>query len=426
MVAALLAGTVPAILAARANPQDAMRVSARGLSSGHASGTARAALVVAELALAFVLLVGAALLGNSYLRLWSVERGFATEGLVAMRVVPDPESYTTEEEADLFAQTLAARLHEAPGVTATAVNNLPLSGQRSGTTFYVERPASEPEVVDDVLLTVMLNNYLDVMGIPIVAGRGFNSCDALDTPPVAIVSETMARSFWPGETAIGNRLRTFDDSTASIEIVGVAADVRHEGLAAAVVPAVYLPASQSRRDTHEVVMRVRGDIANAVRSARAVVASLSSATPVRRELILDEAIADSVAIPRFRTVLVAGLAGLAAVLALLGLYGVVAFTVAQRTKEVGIRIALGARSRDVVLRVVADGLKLGAVGVALGFFMSWSASGVIDAFLFDIASTDPATYLGVTVGVLVVSTVAVYVPARRAAAVDPVGVLKGE
>lgn len=425
-VTALLVGTIPALLAARAEPQDAMRSTAHSVSAVRASATARGALVLVEVSLAFVLLVGAGLLGNSFLRLWSMERGFATRGLVAMRLAPDPERYGTEEESDLFAETLAARLGEVPGVRATAVNNLPLSGQRSGTRLYLERPGAEPEVVEDVLLTVVLNNYLDVMGIPVVAGRGLESSDGPGAPPVAIVSETLARRLWPGENVIGRNLRTFDDSIASIEIVGIAADVRHEGLAAAVAPTVYLPASQSRRDTHEMVLRIRGDIAHAIQSARVVVARLSPATPVGRVLVLDQAIADSVAIPRFRTVMVVALAGLAAVVALLGLYGVVAVAVAQRTKEFGVRMALGAGPRSIVLRAVAGGVALGGGGVALGLFMAWVASNVLAAFLFEIAPTDPVTYVGVTIAVLAVCTVAAAVPARRAAMVDPVRVLKGE
>ena len=425
-VTALLVGMVPAFLAARADPQDTLRSTSHTISRVRASATARGALVMMEVSLAFVLLVGAGLLSNSYLRLWSMERGFDTRGLVAMRVAPDPERYGTEEERDLFAETLAARLGEVPGVRATAVNNLPLSGQRSGTRVYLERPGVELEVVDSVLLTVVLNNYLDVVGIPVLAGRGFESSDGPGTPLVAIVSETMARRFWPGGTVIGRHLRTFDDSITSIEIVGVATDVRHEGLAAALAPTVYLPASQSRRDTHEMVLRVRGDIAQGVQSARAVVARLSPATPMGRVLVVDEAIADSVAIPRFRTIMVVALAGLAAVIALLGLYGVVAFEMAQRTKEIGVRMALGARPRSILLWAVAGGVRLGGAGVALGLLIAMVASDVMAAFLFEIAPTDPLTYLGVTITVLAVCIAATAVPARRAATVDPVRVLKSE
>jgi predicted permease len=424
-VTALLMGTLPAALAARADPQTALRLSARTLTSGGSAAAVRGGLVVAEVSAAFVLLIGAALLATSFQRLWSVERGFATDGVVGMLVAPDPRAYRTEEERDLFTRTLAVRLEELPGVSASAVNNLPLAGARSGTRIYVERSDGQVERAD-ALLTVALEGYLDVMGIPVVAGRRFEPTDAPDAPLVAIVSQTTASRLWAGRSAIGQRLRIDDDSTTSLEVVGVAADVRHEGLGAAVAPTVYLPSSQSRRETHEIVLRIRGDVGTAVQSARGVVAALSPTTPVRRVTILDTRIAESVAIPRFRTVLVVGLAALAAGLALLGLYGVVSFAVTQRTKEIGVRLALGARAGGVVLRVVARGLGLGLAGVALGLLISSVLADGLGAFLYGITPTDPATYVGVALGVLLVSGAAALVPALRAAAVDPVAVLKAE
>lgn len=422
---ALLMGMLPAILAARADPQDAMRRSARPATSDRGSTTLRQVLVVAEVSLAFVLLVGAGLLANSLQRLWSVERGFATEGLVAMRVAPDRATYRTEADVDRFARLLADGLDEIPGVTATAVNNLPLSGLISRTNLHIERPTGDPDRMEAVL-TVGLENYLDVLGIPLIQGRGFEGGDRPEAAPVAVVSASLARRAWPGERAVGKRFRSFDDSLASIEVVGIAADVRHEGLAAEAASTVYLPLTQSTRETHEVVLRVRGDIASAIQSARGTVANVSPTTPIRRVIVLDETISASVAVPRFRTVLVVGLAGLAGVLALLGVYGVVSFAVGQRTGEVGVRMALGARSGSVVLRVGGGGLALGITGVGLGLLLALAVAGVLEAFLFEITPTDPVTYLAVVVGVLVVCCIAAYVPARRAANIDPVAVLKAE
>ena len=422
---ALLMGILPAILTARADPQEAMLGSARAFTSNRASTTLRGVLVVAEVSLAFVLLVGAGLLANSFQRLWSVERGFATDGLVAMRVAPDRATYRTDADLDQFARDLADGLDGIAGVRSTVVNNLPLSGQLSRTSLRLERPAGDPDRIE-ALLTVGLENHLGVLGIPVIQGRGFDRGDSPEAPLVAVLSESMARRAWPGETAVGKRFRTSDDSTRSIEVVGVAADVRHEGLAAEAAPTVHLPLSQSSRDTHEVVLRVRGDIASAVETARGVVASLSPTTPVRRVIVLDEAIADSVAVPRFRTAVVVGLAGLAGVLALLGVYGVVSFAVGQETRDVAVRIALGARSGSVVLRVAGGGLVLGVAGVGLGLLLALALADVLDAFLFEITPTDPVTYLAVLVGVLVVCGIAAYVPARRAAAIDPMVVLKTE
>ena len=422
---ALLMGVLPAILTARADPQGAMLGSARAFTSDRASTSLRGVLVVAEVSLAFVLLVGAGLLANSFQRLWSVERGFPTDGLVAMRVAPDRATYPTGADLYRFALDLAHGLDGIPGVTATAANNLPLSGLISRTSLHIDRPTGDVDRMEAVL-TVGLENYLNVLGIPLIQGRGFERGDTPEAAPVAVVSASLAHRAWPGERAVGKRFRTSEDSLASIEVVGVAADVRHEGLAAGAASTVYLPLSQSTRDTHEVVLRVRGDIASAIQSARGTVATLSPTTPVRRVLVLDETIADSVAVPRFRTALVVGLAGLAGVLALLGVYGVVSFAVGQRTREVGVRMALGARSGSVVLRVAGGGLALGITGVGLGLLLALAVANVLEAFLFEITPTDPVTYLAVVVAVLVVCCIAAYVPARRAAAIDPVAVLKAE
>lgn len=422
---ALLMGALPATLTARADPQNAMIGSARAFTSDRASTTLRGVLVVAELALAFVLLVGAGLLANSFQRLWSVERGFATDGLLAMRVAPDRATYRTGADVDRFARELADGLDRIPGVRSTVINNLPLSGQLSRTTLDAERAAGDPARFE-ALLTVGLANHLDVLGIPVIQGRGFERGDTPEGSPVAVVSESLARRAWPGEIAIGKHFRTSDDSMASVEVVGVAADVRHEGLAAEPALTVYLPLTQSIRDTHEVVLRVRGDVASAIQSARGTVANLSPSTPIRRVIVLDEAIADSVAVPRFRTALVVALAGFAGVLALLGVYGVVSFAVGQETRALAVRMALGARAGSVVLRVAGGGLVLGVAGVCLGLLLALALADVLDAFLFEITPTDPVTYLVVLVGVLVVCSIAAYVPARRAAAIDPVVVLKTE
>jgi putative ABC transport system permease protein len=422
-VTALFVGSLPAILAARTDPQQAMRAATRSFTSGRAAGRVRSALVVAEVALAFVLLIGAGLLGGSYARLMSVERGFDTGGLAAIWVQHTGESYRNRDQ---LTRTLRSRLEQIPGVSAVAANHLPLTGLTAGTTFYLERAATEPETIS-ALVTVGQENYFDVLGIPILAGREFEPTDNRESPPVAIVNETMARRYWPDSDAVGRRLKTFDDDAVWVEIVGIAADVRHEGLTNPVEPTVFLPAAQSTRATNEWIVRVRrGDMAAALQQARAVIASVSPTTPVSRTLILEETIARSVAIPRFRTFFILGLAGLAAALALLGVYGVLAFVVTQRTKEIGIRMALGARSRNVLTSIVGSGLKLAATGVAVGLLAAWSATSVIRGFLFEVAPNDPRTYFAVAAGLLAATCLAAYLPARRAAAANPAQVLNDD
>ena len=419
---ALLVGSLPAILAARTDPQQAMRASTRSHTSGRGASRVRAAMVIAEVALASVLLIGAGLLGGSYWRLMSVERGFDTGGLAAIWVPPTGETYRNRDQ---FSQMLRGRLEGIPGVSAVAANHLPLTGLSAGTTFYLEHDSAEPEV--RALLTTAQDNYFDVLGIPILAGRGFEATDVRDAPPIALVNETMARRYWPDGDAIGRRIRSFDDESVWLEIVGVAADVRHKGLSTSPEPTVLIPSTQAQREINEWILRVsQGDIGTAVERARSVIAAASPTTPAARTLVLDDAVSRSVAIPRFRTFFIVGLAGLAAALALLGVYGILAFAVAQRTKEIGVRMALGARSRNVVAQVVGSGIKLAAAGVVAGLLIAWSATKTIESFLFEVAPTDAVTYIAVVAGLLAVTSLAAYLPARRAAAIDPAEVLNDD
>jgi predicted permease len=350
----------------------------------------------------------------------SVQRGFETEGLAAMWVQPTRDTYRNRDQ---FSQAMRARLEQIPGVRAAAMNHLPLSGLSAGTNFYLDRGGEDEQI--NAILSIGQDNYFDVMGVPIVAGRGFKPGDTRKAPRIAVVNQTLARRCWPDGNAIGQRFRTGDDPKAWIEVVGIADDIRHKELAAPIEPMVHLPATQAEREINEWVLRFRGNPAQVLQRAREVVAGVSP-LPVSRTLILEDAIGLSVAIPRFRTYFIVGLAGLAAVLALLGMYGVLAFSVAQRTREIGVRMALGAQADEVVRAVIGSGMKLALVGAGIGLAVAWSGAGLLSAFLFDVAPRHVATYAGAVAGVLVISCVAAYLPARRAAGVNPVSALKDE
>jgi len=425
-VTALLAGTLPAFLAARAHPLEALSSSGRSFTVGRRGSRVRSGLVVAEVTLAFVLLVGAGLLANSYGRLWAVNRGFSPQGLVVMNVRPDESVYSTRENRLRFVRELRERFGAIPGISASVANDVPLAGGSSSNSMFIERPDAEAEKVL-ALVSVVGEGYLDVMDIPLVAGRAFGPGDTGGAPAVGMVNETMARLYWADGKPVGRYFRSGDDS-ARVQIVGVTADIKHRGLAVQVEPTVYRPAIQTRRSTYEWVLRVQGDVvtAEAVRLAREVVATLSPTTPVGRVLVLEETIADSVAVPRFRTILIVSLAGLAAVLALLGVYSVLAYSVTQRRKEIGVRIALGANPSRVLRDVVRSGLKLTMAGVLIGLLVTWRGADVMGQFLFEITPTDLPTYGATVLAVLVVGCMAAWLPARRAASVDPIEVFKGE
>jgi predicted permease len=422
---ALLVGALPALQVSSTEPADVMRSGGRGYAGDRWGKRLRSALVAAEVALAFVLLVGAGLLGTSFWRLWTIDRGFATEGLVVMSVSPEPEAGSGRDERDAFLAELRDRLRAIPGVAVTATNQVPLSGSTSSTTYLVERAEGDPETAF-VLRSSVLENYFDVMRIPVVAGRGLTATDVREAPPVAIVNQAMASALWPGESPLGKRLRNDDDGAPWVTVVGVAGDVRHQRLAGEAEPKFYLPVWQSDRDPEQWVLRTSGDVAAVIELARRAVAEVSPATPVTDVAILEERIASSVAVPRFRTLFVIGLAAMAGVLALLGVFGVVTLSVTQRIREIGVRMALGAGSGEVVRGVVGEGLGLAVAGIGLGLVAAVPATRALREFLFDVEPTDPLTYASIAVAVALVSGAASYLPARRAAAVDPVKALRTE
>ena len=423
----LLVGMLPAVTAARTHPQETMRSAARGTTTGQGGGRLRSGMVVAEVALAFVLLVAAGLLGSSFANQWTVDRGFATEGLVVVSVAPDPIEYAEREDRERFVRELRARFDAIPGVAASVANQVPLRGSFMTTSYFAERLEGEPERTR-VLISVGLENYLDLMEIPVLAGRGFTPTDTRDAPPVGIVNEAMAQVLWPGTDALGKRVRLVrsDDDAPWVEIIGVARNVQHQGLMIDTEPKLYLPAEQSARPMNRWVLRIRGDVGATIDLARSAVSAQSPTTPVRSVQILEETISASAAVPRFRTFFVVGLSALAAVLALLGVYGVMTFAVTQRTKEIAVRMALGANVDGLVRGVVGSGLKLAATGVAAGLLIAWPAAGRLEAFLFGVGPTDVIIYVTIGLGVTAVSGLAAYLPARRAATVDPVSVLNSE
>lgn len=421
---ALLIGVLPAVQTRAAQPSAMLRASTRGFTADRGGNRVRAALVVSEVALAFVLLAGAGLLGTSFARLWSVDRGFDTEGLLAMTVVPEPAAYPTGQDRQRFLRELRDQLVEIPGVEVSATSQVPLSGSTSSKTFQVEHDGGELQDAT-ILYSVILENYFDVMEIPLVQGRPFGAGDAAGAPLVGVVNEALADRIWPGESALGKRLRD-DKDQPWITVVGVVRNVRHQGLRVPAEPKLYVSAWQAEQYPRRWVMRVRGDMPSVLALARVAVAQVSPATPVRGEDVLNERISASVAVPRFVTLFVVGLALLAGALALLGVFGVVALTVAQRTREVGVRMALGARRAAVVWSVVGWGARLAGAGVILGIVIALPASSVVRGFLFEVEPTDPWIYLGIAVGLVVVTCVASWLPARRAASVDPSTVLNSE
>ncbi|MCG8469152.1 MAG: ADOP family duplicated permease [Gemmatimonadetes bacterium] len=416
-------GAFPAWLASRVDPQDALRGESRGSSPDRRARRALTGLAVAELSLAFALTVGAVMIGGSYARLTSVDRGFPTGGLVAVTVIPDPATHPGREGRDRFRSELQRSLGAMPGVEGAAMNSVPLSGGRAFSPVTVDADSDEPrEVFADVV--VGQTGALDVLGVPLLRGRALERSDHADGARVALVTASMERKHWPDGGALGRTIGVVNEDEPRV-IVGVVDDLRFE-LAIATEETVLLPASQTNRATNEWVLRIEGELPTALSAVREAVATVSPSTPVRDVRVLDVAIAESIALPRLRAILIGGLAGLAALLSVIGVYGVLSYTVARQIRDVGVRMALGARSTTVVAGVVGRGLKMAVAGVGLGLSILLPVVGGLRSFLFDFGPYDPLTYVTVALATLLVAGLAAFVPARRAGAVEPVRLLSGE
>ncbi|MFN2432593.1 MAG: ABC transporter permease [Gemmatimonadota bacterium] len=420
-------GWLPALAATRANVQDALKEGGRA-GTGRRTGAFRSALVVGELALALVLLAGAGLTARSFRELLQVEPGFSTEHVMAAELALPEGRYPEASKQLAFFEQLERQLAALPGVRAVgAISFLPLSGQRSATSIAIEGqpapPAGEEPGGD---MRAVTPGYFQAMGIPLKEGRGIAAADAAGRPNVAIVAEGLARRFWPGESAVGKRLTYSWDEEVPVEIVGVVGDVRHSGPATDPYMEIYLPVAQFPYSSMQVVVRSAGDPLALAAAVRTEVRRIDPDQPVAEIRSLDALMADALGGSRLSTFLFAGFAGLGLLLALVGTYGLTAHGVAQRTAEIGLRAALGARPGDLLRMVVGQAGRLAALGILLGLVGALLLTRLMSSLLFGVDPADPLTYVAVC-GVLA-STVllASVLPARRAARIDPMRALRQE
>jgi putative ABC transport system permease protein len=430
----LIFGLAPALLIANTNLAESLKEGRRGATAGVQTSRTRNLLVVAEVALALVLLVGAGLLINSFVRLQRVAPGFDPGQTLAFNVAPSAGRTSTPEQIGEFYRALTSRIKVLPGVVnASTVFQLPLAGSGASTSIVVAgRPnpsANRPSVV----IHMAGPEYFRTMGIPIVRGRDFTERDDLNAPPVLIINEALARQYFPNEDPIGKRvapgfstLPVRDDESGMREIVGVVADVKHQTLQAAPQPEIYFAQSQMPMAAMTMVVRTTGDPRALQRELRNVVGSLDRDAPVYAVRTVEEILDRSVATPRFNTVLIGLFAALALVLTMVGLYGVMSCAVSENTQQIGIRMALGAQRNDVLKGILRQGMLLTMVGVIVGLVAAFGLTRLMSSLLFGIGSTDPWTYAGVAVALLGVAAAACYVPARRAMNVDPVIALRQE
>jgi putative ABC transport system permease protein len=424
--AAVLFGLAPALLAGRSNVQAVLRDEGRSGTAGRGRTRVRQFLVVSETALAVVLLVAAGLLLQSFRRLASVDPGFQAEEVLTARIIVSAERYGPAETAGFY-EALLTRIRSLPGVTAAgAVSLAPLAGILSPTDTEVEGWVNPPDASRPVEVSqVVTPDYFTTLGIPLLEGRSFDDRDRLGSLPVAIVSEKLAKKYWPGRSALGGRIRRDNNEHPFAEVVGVVADVRQDGLdAPPIYGTFYLPHAQLPYTVMYLTVRSATEPSTLVSAIREELRTLDPSVPLYQVRTMEQLVSENTATQRFSMLLQAVFALIALSLSAVGLYGVLSFTVSRRTAEIGIRIALGAQQSGVRRMVIRQGLTIVLLAVALGVAGAFASARLLEGLLFGVTARDPLTYL-VVVGVLVlVALVACWIPARRASTVDPVQALR--
>ena len=425
----LVVGLIPALHVAR----DDLRVGLQQSSRRSAGGQqlTRRTLVVAEVALALVLLVSAGLLLRSLQRLFAIDPGFGTSHLLTLQVQTSGQRFDEETTHRFFAQALDA-VRRVPGVTAAAfTSQLPLSGELGDGygVHFESSPTGNPEADNGAFRYAVSPGYFEAMAIPLRRGRLLNEHDTADAPPAVLISESLAKSKFLDHDPIGQRLRVGPNNGPWYTVVGVVGNVKQTSLAMSQPDAVYIPTTQWRLFVDRalwLVVRAQGDAATLAPAIRRAVWSVDKDQPIVRLATMDDLLAASAAERRFALILFEAFGVVALVLAATGLYGVLSGSVTERTREIGVRLALGASRADILALVVRQGMTLTGLGLAIGLSAAVAASDALVSLLFGVSRLDPVTYLGVIVLLAGVSVIACWVPAWRAARVDPSITLRAE
>jgi predicted permease len=429
MLTGLLFGLAPALQASKPDLNAALKDKSSIGSGRSGKRRLRSALVIAEVALSLVLLVGAGLMMKSFIRLIGADPGFNAENVLTMELALPYAKYREADQREAFYRQLLERVEALPGVeSAGAVNHLPLGGSNTSTSFLVEGVPEPPPGQDfDGRWRVCSPHYFRALGMTLREGRAFTDQDRAGAQPVVIVNETLARKYWPNESAIGKRIRFTGDTARNpwMQVVGVVRDVKHE-LNLEVTPEYYLPHAQDAWGEMVLVARARGEPAALASAIRGEVLQLDEDQPVSRIRAMEQVSAESVMLQRHSVVALSVFASLALVLAAIGLYGVMSYTVTQRTNEIGIRVALGANPRDVMKLVIVQGMALVLFGVASGSIASLGLARLIEPLLFEVDPTDPLIFSASAALLATAALLACWIPARRATKVDPMVALRQE
>jgi putative ABC transport system permease protein len=429
IVTTFVFGLVPALSARRVAATDAMREGSRGSESGRTERL-RGALVVAEIALAVILLAGAGLLIRSFKELLHVDPGFPAGNLLTAQVSLPRSRYAGPPQVKQAMDRIGESIRRLPGVISVAGStSLPLGGGGGylGRVFLREGQPDPPASGDThAIWNVIQPGYVSTMGLRLVAGRPFSENDTRESTPVILVSESFARESFGNESPLGRRIRSWRDENKYREVVGVVSDIRQQGLADNYTNVVYVPHAQDTWSFMVFNIRTRGNPEALLPSVRAEIHFVDSKLAIQEPKTMDAVLGEELARPRFTMWLLGIFAGSALALAAIGIYGVIAYAVVRRTREIGIRMALGASRASVLRMVTVRALLLGVVGVALGAGGALGLTGLIKTLLYGVSPTDPWTFVATAAVVIAVALFACYLPARRAASVDPMVALRFE
>jgi putative ABC transport system permease protein len=430
LASSFLFGMAPALQVSGIGLNDALKEGGRG-AAGPGRGTFRSLLVIGQVALSLMLLVGSGLLLESFAQLRGLDPGFRADHVLTVRLY-DAARYRDFTKRSQFFEQVLERVRALPGVKAAGFTSaLPLTWDGGTNTFTPEGRVLDRNVTYDANNRVVSPGYFEAMRVPLRRGRYFNSGDGPDARAVAIINETMARKFWPNGDALGKRFK-FDEPNAKTpwcSIVGVVGDVRQMRLNEAPRQEMYFPYWQAKGNwmaPRDLAMRTAGNPLDLAAAVRQAVWSIDKDQPVSDVMTMDDILDQEVAQRRVQAALLGGFAALALILACVGIYGVLSYLVTQRTREIGVRVALGARASDVFRTVAGQGMALAAIGIAAGLAVSLLLMRLLSSLLFGVNSADPAAYLSAVTLFAAVALVASYFPARRAARVDPMAALRCE
>jgi putative ABC transport system permease protein len=433
VVTGVLFGLAPALQASKSDLNETLKQAGRSAGDSPSRQRLRSVLVVSEFALALVLLIGAGLMVKSFRRLQEIDPGFEPTKLLTTRLVLSEAKYKKLAQGQTFFETLFDRVRSHPEVKSIgAINLLPFGGGGGDRSFLIEgQVLANGDPGPDEQVRFITPGYFKTLEIPLLKGRDIDGRDVSNAPQVMVVNQALARKFWPNEDAIGKRISFSNDPPNWYQIVGVVGNVKHRGLEAAEKPELYVPIFQPlfpdwNMPPMYVAVRTAGEPQSITGLIRNEVVALDPDQPISNVLTMEQRISDSVAPRRFNMFLLTLFAGLAVLLSAVGIYGIMAFSVTQRTQEIGVRMALGARNTDVFRMVVTNGFKLALIGVAVGLGASYALTRLMASLLFEVSATDPTIFLVDALLLLTVSLLACYIPARRATRVDPLVALRNE